>query len=158
MSDLLLAEGATIKAKEADNFAFLISDIAMPDGTPRLNVVASLADTGIYTTEDDLVYGMDDSDSRNERMLIKAVGHLGDSGHRWNEGALSQLAAAWPSSRSTQIELNTFGAYSFTQGGQTIANVSIIPIGGAPNIEVCDRHRRRHESPTGIIIGAVYSL
>ena len=64
MSDLLLAEGATIKAKEADNFAFLISDIAMPDGTPRLNVVASLADTGIYTTEDDLVYGMDRVDQR----------------------------------------------------------------------------------------------
>ena len=81
MSDLLLSEGATNKAKEADHFAFLISDVVIPDGTPRLDVVASLADAGIYTTEDDLVYGMDESDSRNERMLIKAVGHLGDSNH-----------------------------------------------------------------------------
>ena len=95
MSDLLLSEGATNKAKEADHFAFLISDVVIPDGTPRLDVVASLADAGIYTTEDDLVYGMDESDSRNERMLIKAVGHLGDSNHRWNEQALTQLAAAW---------------------------------------------------------------
>ena len=105
MSDLLLSEGATNKAKEADHFAFLISDVVIPDGTPRLDVVASLADAGIYTTEDDLVYGMDESDSRNERMLIKTVGHLGDSNHRWNEQALTQLAAAWPCSRTTQIEL-----------------------------------------------------
>ena len=56
MSDLLLSEGATIKAKEADHLAFLISDVVIPDGTPRLDVVASLADAGIYTTEDDLVY------------------------------------------------------------------------------------------------------
>ena len=34
MSDLLLSEGATIKAKEADHFAFLISDLIIPDGTP----------------------------------------------------------------------------------------------------------------------------
>ena len=58
MSDLLLSEGATNKAKEADHFAFLISDVVIPDGTPRLDVVASLADAGIYTTEDDLVYGI----------------------------------------------------------------------------------------------------
>ena len=116
MSDLLLSEGATNKAKEADHFAFLISDVAIPDGTPRLDVVASLADAGIYTTEDDLVYGMDESDSRNERMLIKAVGHLGDSNHRWTEQALTQLAAVWPCSRTIQIELNTFGAYSFSPG------------------------------------------
>lgn len=136
MSDLLLSEGASIKAKEADHFAFLISDVVIPDGTSRLDAVASLADAGIYTSEDDLVYGMDESDSRNERMLIKAVGHLGDSNHRWNEGALSQLAAAWPCSRTTQIELSTFGAYSFTAGGQTMANVAIMPFGGALNIEV----------------------
>ena len=92
MSDLLLSEGATNKAKEADHFAFLISDVVIPDGTPRLDVVASLADAGIYTTEDDLVYGMDESDSRNERMLIKTVGHLGDSNHRWNEQALTAVA------------------------------------------------------------------
>ena len=99
MSDLLLSEGATNKAKEADHFAFLISDVVIPDGTPRLDVVASLADAGIYTTEDDLVYGMDESDSRNERMLIKAVGHLGDSNHRW---AMSQPRQ--PSGSSTQTQ------------------------------------------------------
>ena len=93
MSDLLLSEGATIKAKEADHFAFLISDVIIPDGTPCLDAAASLAGAGIYTTEDDLVYGMDESDSRNERMVIKAVGRLGVSNHRWNEGALSQLDA-----------------------------------------------------------------
>jgi len=65
-------------------------------------------------SEDDLVYGMDEADSRNERMIIKAVGHLGVSHHRWNEDALSQLEDVWPSSRMTQIELNNFGAYSFT--------------------------------------------
>ena len=136
MSDLLLSEGATNKAKEADHFAFLISDVVIPDGTPRLDVVASLADAGIYTTEDDLVYGMDESDSRNERMLIKAVGHLGDSNHRWNEQALTQLAAVWPCSRTIQIELNTFGAYSFSPGGQTMANVAVMPFGGATSVEV----------------------
>ena len=47
MNDLLLSEGATNKAKEADHFAFLISDVVIPDGTPRLDVVASLADAGI---------------------------------------------------------------------------------------------------------------
>ena len=51
MSDLLLSEGATIKAKEADHFAFRISDVIIPDGTPLLDVVAPLADAGIYTTE-----------------------------------------------------------------------------------------------------------
>ena len=32
ITDLLLAEGATIKAKETGNLAFLISDVAIPDG------------------------------------------------------------------------------------------------------------------------------
>ena len=41
MSDLLLAEGATIKAKEAGHFAFLISDVVVPQGTPRVDVVAA---------------------------------------------------------------------------------------------------------------------
>ena len=140
MSDLLLSEGATNKAKEADHLAFLISDVVIPDGTPRLDVVASLADAGIYTTEDDLVYGMDESDSRNERMIIKAVGHLGNSNHRWNEQALTQLAAVWPCSRTTQIELNTYGAYSFSPGGQTMANVAVMPFGGASSMEVARFH------------------
>ena len=55
---------------------------------------------GIYCHEDDVVYGMDESDSRNERMVLKAVGHLGDSDHKYNPMALSQLAAAWPASRT----------------------------------------------------------
>ena len=37
-------------------------------------MVACLANAGLYTTEGDLVYGMDGSDERNERMIIKAVG------------------------------------------------------------------------------------
>ena len=76
MTDLLLSEGSTIKANEADNFAFCITDVVIPDGMPRVGVVACLTDAGLYTTEGDLVYGMDGSDSRNERMIIKAVGHL----------------------------------------------------------------------------------
>ena len=84
MADLLLPEGFTIKAKEADNFAFCITGVVIPDGMPRVDVVACLADAGIYTTEDDLVYGMDRSDSRNERMIIKAMGHLGETSHKFN--------------------------------------------------------------------------
>ena len=92
MADLLLPEGFTIKAKEADNFAFCITGVVIPDGMPRVDVVACLADAGIYTTEDDLVYGMDGSGSRsNERMIIKAVGHLSKSSHKYNPVALSQL-------------------------------------------------------------------
>jgi len=62
-------------------------------------VVACLADAGLYTTEDDLVYGMDGSVSRNERVIIKAVGRLGESSHKYNP-AFSQLAEVWPSSRT----------------------------------------------------------
>ena len=62
MTDLLLAEGATIKAKEAGNFAFLISDLGRRHPRwhpPRLDVAASLADAaGTYTTEGDLVCGV----------------------------------------------------------------------------------------------------
>ena len=101
MIDLLLSEGSTIKAKEAGNFAFCITDVVIPAGMARVNVVACLADSGIYTTQDDLVHGMDGSDSRNERMIIKTVGHLGDSSHKYNPVSLSQLAEAWPSSSRT---------------------------------------------------------
>ena len=88
-----------IKAKEeAGNFACCITDFVIPDGMARVGVVACLADAVIYTTEDGLVYGMDGSDSRNERMIIKAVGNLGESSHKFNPVALSQLAEAWPSS------------------------------------------------------------
>ena len=73
MSDLLLSEGATNKANEADHFAFLISDVVIPDGTPRLDVVASLADAGIYTTEDDLVYGKDES-GRTALSVTQTIG------------------------------------------------------------------------------------
>ena len=94
MADLLLSEGYTIKAKEAGNFAFYITDVVVPDGMARIDVVVCLADAGIYTTEDDLVYGMDVSDSRNERMIIEAVGHPAESSHKFSPVALSQLAEA----------------------------------------------------------------
>jgi hypothetical protein len=45
-------------------------------------------------SEDDLVYGMDEAASRNERMIIKAVGHLGVSHHRWTK----MLSASWQTS------------------------------------------------------------
>ena len=127
MTDLLLSEGSTIKAKEAGNFAFCITDVVIPDGMARVDVVACLADAGIYTTEDDLVYGMDGSDSRNERMTIKAVGHLGESSHKFNPVALSQVVEAWPSSRTIPCELDEIGTYGYNEGGQTMANVSVLP-------------------------------
>ena len=81
---------------------------------PRVDVVSYLADAGIYTTEDDMVHGMGGSDSRNERMILKVVAHLGDSSHKYNPVALSQLAEALPSSRSVSCELGEIGAYSYT--------------------------------------------
>ena len=100
MNNILLSGESTDKTKEADTFAFLITDVIIPDGMDRVdvgNVVGYLSDAGIYCHEDDVVYGMDESDSRNERMVLKAVGHLGDSDHKYNPMALSQLlAAAWP--------------------------------------------------------------
>ena len=91
---MLLSKGSTIKAKEADSyFAFCITDVVIPDGVPRVDVVACLADAGLCMTEGDLVYGMGGSDSRNERMIIKAVGHLGESSQKYNPVALLQLKA-----------------------------------------------------------------
>ena len=97
-----------------------------------------LLPAGIYSSEDDVAYGKDGSDSRNERMVLKVVGHLGDSDHKYNPPALAlaQLTAAWPSSRSTPIDLDSIGAYSFTEGGQLMANVSVLPFGGAQSSEV----------------------
>ena len=63
------------------------------------------------------MYGMDGPDSRNERMIIKAAGHLGDSSHKYNPVSLSQLAEAWPSSRTIPFELDEIGAYAYNQGG-----------------------------------------
>ena len=83
-----------------------------------------------------VAYGTDDSDSRNERMVLKAVGHLGDSDHKYNPMALSQLAAAWPASRTVSIELDEIGAYSYNEGGQLMANVSVLPFGGAQSLDV----------------------
>ena len=97
----------------------------------RVGVVGYLAAAGIYCHEGDVVYGMDDSDSRNERMVLKAVGHLGDSDHKYNPVTLSQLAAAWPASRTVPIELDEIGAYSYNEGGQLMANASVLPFGGA---------------------------
>ena len=136
MTNILLSEGSTTKAKEAGNFAFLLTDVAIPDGMSRVDVAGYLADAGIYTTEGDMVHGMDGSDSRNEPMILKVVAHLGDSRHKYNPVALSQLAEAWPSSRTDSCELGRIGAYSFNEGGQLMANVSIVPFGGAPSLEV----------------------
>ena len=99
MTNILLSEGSTTKAKEADNFAFLLNDVAIPDGMSRVGVVGYLAGAGTYTIEDDMVYGMDGSDPRNERMILKVAAHLGDSSQKYHPVALSQLAdEAWPSS------------------------------------------------------------
>ena len=94
MANILLSGESTNKTKEADNFASLITDVIIPDGMDRVDVVGYLADAGTYWHEDDVVYGMDESDSRNERMVMKVVGRLGDSAHKYNPMALSQLAAA----------------------------------------------------------------
>ena len=78
----MLSEGSTTKAEEAANLAFLLTDVAIPDGTDRVGVVGYLAGAGIYCHlphEDSMVHGMDGSDSRNERMILNVVGHLGDS-------------------------------------------------------------------------------
>ena len=67
---------------------------------PRVvEVVACLADASLYTTEDDLVYGMDGSDLRNERMIIKAAGHLGATEPGHHRGPAEQTAChfAWRS-------------------------------------------------------------
>ena len=84
MENILLSGESTNKTKEAGNFAFLITDVIIPDGMGRVDVVGYLPDAGIYCHEDDVVHGMDESDSRNERMVLKAVGHLGDSDHKYN--------------------------------------------------------------------------
>ena len=136
MPNILLSGESTNKTKEADTFAFLITDVIIPDGMGRVGAAGYLAGAGIYCNEDDVVYGMDESDSRNERMVVKAVGHLGDSDHKYNPLALSQLAAAWPASRTVPIDLGVIGAYSYTEGGQLMANASVLPFGGAQSLEV----------------------
>ena len=136
MTNTLLSEGSTIKAKEAKKIAFLLTDVAIQDGMSRVDVVGYLADAGAYTTEDGMVYGMDGSGSRNERVIFKVVAHLGDSSHKHHSVALSQLAEAWPSSRIVSCELDAIGAYSYNEGGQLMANASIMPFGGAPSLEV----------------------
>ena len=102
----------------------------------HVDAVDLLAAAGIYSSEDDVAYGKDVSDSRNERMVLKVVGHLGDSDHKYNLPALGQLAAAWPASRTAPIDLDTIGAFSYTEGGQLMANVSVLPFGGAQSSEV----------------------
>ena len=94
MSNILLSGESIDKTKDEDTFAFLFTDVIIPDEMKRVDVVDSLAAAGIYTSEDDVAYGNDVSDSRNERMILKVVGHLGDSEHKYNLPALSQLAAA----------------------------------------------------------------
>ena len=82
MANILLSGESTDKTKQADTFAFLITDVIMLAGTERSDVAGYLADAGIYSHEDDVAYGMDETDSRNERMVMKVVGHLGDSLHK----------------------------------------------------------------------------
>ena len=96
MTNILLSGESTDKTKEAGTFAFLITDvIILPDGMKRVDVVdCLLAAAGIYSSEDDVAYGKDGSDSRNERMVLKAVGHLGDSDHKYNLPALSGPASS----------------------------------------------------------------
>ena len=136
MTNILLSGESTDKTKQADTFAFLITDVIIPAGMERVDVAGYLADAGIYCHEDDVVYGMDETDSRNERMVMKVVGHLGDSLHKYNPLALSQLAAAWPSSRTAPINLDEIGAYSYNEGGKLMANASVLPFGGAQSFEV----------------------
>ena len=136
MNNILLSGVSTTKTEEADNFAFLVTDVIIPDGMDRVNVAGYLAAAGIYCHEGDVVYGTDVSDSRNERMVLKAVGHLGDYDHKYNPMALSQLAAAWPASRTISIELDEIGAYSYNEGGQLMANVSVLPFGSAQSLDV----------------------
>ena len=155
-------EGSMTKAKEAENFAFLITDVVIPDGMGRVGVVGYLAAAGIYCHEGDMAYGTDESDSRNGRMLLKVVGHLGDSDHKYNPMALSQLAAAWSSSRTVSVELGEIGAYSYNEGGQLMANVSVLHFERirrevSPRqlgIETCHYRRRtdRRECKSGWLI------
>jgi len=88
--------------------------VIIPEEMKRVDVVDLLAAAGIYSSEDDVVYGKGESDSRNERMVLKAVGHLGHSDHKYNLPALAQLVAAWPASRTVPIDLDVIGAYSYT--------------------------------------------
>ena len=136
MTNILLSGESIDKTKAEDTFAFLITDVIIPDEMKRVDVVDLLAAAGIYSSEDDVVYGKDVSDSRNERMVLKAVGHLGHSDHKYNLPALEQLAAAWPSSRFAPIDLDSIGAYSYTEDGQLMANASVLPFGGAQFSEV----------------------
>ena len=99
MTNILLSGESIDKTKEADTFAFLITDVIIPGGMSRVDVAGCLAAAGIYSSEDDVAYGKGESDERNERMVLKAVGHLGHSDHKYNPPALAQLAAAWPASR-----------------------------------------------------------
>ena len=134
---LLLSESSTIKAKEAGNFAFCITDVVIPEGMARVDAVACLADAGIYTTEDDLVHGKDGSDPRNERIIIKAAGHLGDSDHKHNlvPLSLSRLAEARPSSRTVSCELNEIGAYRPPCSRSERSEASVVARGGGYQVK-----------------------
>ena len=79
------------------------------------------------------------SDSRNERMVLKAVGYLGDSDHKYNPMALSQLAAAWGQLAAlfpSNLMRSAPTACSYNEGGQLMANASVLPFGGAQSLEV----------------------
>ena len=82
---------------------------------PRVDVVGYLADAGIYTTEDDMVYGMDGSDFRLAQRAHDP--QSGGTSHKYNPVALSKLAETWLSSRTVSCELDAIGAYSYNEGG-----------------------------------------
>ena len=44
MTNILLSGESTTKAEEADDFAFLITDVVIPDGMDRVGVVGSPLD------------------------------------------------------------------------------------------------------------------
>ena len=62
MTNILLSGESIDKTKEAGTFAFLITDVIIPEGMKRVDVVDCLAASGIYSGEDDLAYGSDESD------------------------------------------------------------------------------------------------
>ena len=77
MTNILLSGEPTDKTKAAETFVvFLITDVIIPDEMKREDVAGLLSAAGIYSSEDDVAYGKGESDSRNERMVLKVVGHL----------------------------------------------------------------------------------
>ena len=74
MTNILLSGEPTDKTKAAETFVvFLITDVIIPDEMKREDVADLLSAAGIYSSEDDVAYGKDESESRNERMVLKVA-------------------------------------------------------------------------------------